>query len=85
MSRYEVSPPEAYVQAGQPSGRLSMHRSGICRAGCETLARAYSDAGARELGITGVCEPCFDYMTWPIDEPAPTWMKLVKHSNKENA
>lgn len=32
------------------------------------LPRCYSDAGRREVAISGLCEPCFDRATLPDDE-----------------
>ena len=42
---------------------------GICVNCLEfALAKCYSDAGRREYGISGLCEPCFDAIT--MEPPA---------------
>lgn len=40
----------------------------ICRnCGENALANCYSEAGIKELSITGFCEKCFDEITRPND------------------
>ena len=81
MVNYEVDPQTAYFRAGSRRGRLidvpTPHRKcGSCR----KPLKAYSDAGVRETPISGLCEPCFDFISLHPDdrEPADGWMMGVK-------
>lgn len=80
-SKYLVSPAAAYAEAGHPRGDLQPVDA-VCR-GCAQRATYYSMAGMKELRISGMCEPCFDFvMLSPDDrETLDEWMKLVKHNS----
>lgn len=80
MIAYATSPGEAYEKAGSPRGPLRVVTFvGECRC-CGGSLAAYSQAGRREVGISGLCEPCFDFVTTPSDERDiidQTWMRHV--------
>lgn len=45
---------------------LENKAQGLCvQCGLPALARCYSDAGRREVAITGMCELCFDALYAP--------------------
>lgn len=84
-TKYEVSPQDAYCQAGAPYGSFRYSGPTPCR-GCAQPVVAYSQAGAREVAISGMCEPCFDFtMIAPMDrdDTEQAWMSLVKYAQKE--
>lgn len=84
-SKYEVSPQKAYKEAGSPYGELrTVTLADSCR-GCGSTLVCYSSAGAREVDISRMCEPCFDFtMIYPPDrdETEERWMSLVKYSEE---
>lgn len=81
--KYAVSPQEAYKQEGNPRGSL-MSLGGSCR-GCADECVYYSPAGASEVRISGMCEPCFDFvMLHPDDrEELDQWMTSVEYNKKD--
>ena len=83
MSRYVVSPQEAYVNGGSPRGELCT-AAGMCPI-CTQQFAYYSIDGLREREMTGYCEPCFDFsMLHPDDrEEKDQWMSLVERKKKE--
>ena len=84
-TKYEVSPQQAYETAGIPYGKLrTVTLEDSCR-GCGGLLAVYSQSGAREVAISRMCEPCFDFtMIFPDDrdETEQRWMSLVKYSEE---
>ncbi|OPZ63956.1 MAG: hypothetical protein BWY85_01426 [Firmicutes bacterium ADurb.Bin506] len=84
-SKYEVSPQDAYCQAGAPHGSFRYSGPVACR-GCSQPVVAYSQAGAREVAISGMCDPCFDFAMQHPDDRTPaeqSWMQLVKYNKKD--
>lgn len=84
-TKYEVSPQDAYCAAGAPYGSFRYSGPISCR-GCAQPVVAYSQAGAREVAISKMCEPCFDYtMIHPEDrnDIEQMWMQLVKYKKEE--
>lgn len=81
MIIYKVSPQQAYAEDGYPNGDLMMFDI-KCRS-CGNRAAAYSRAGYAEIGISGMCEPCFDYVCASEDE-REEWMKLVTYNKGES-
>lgn len=77
--KYKVSPQKAYMQY---AGDLAGYPDTPCSS-CSEPVCWYSSAGKAEAQITGLCEPCFDFITWPGDEPRPSWMQFVKHKKEE--
>lgn len=75
MTSFLVTPQQAYALAGSPHGPVAGD-FGPCL-NCSGSLCAYSAAGFRELGITGFCEPCYDYLLTPDDEREP-WMAAVE-------
>ena len=80
-TRYEVPPQMAYAEAGYPHGPFRWGGSQKC-IGCGLPVKAYSQAGAREVSMSGECEPCFDFVCIAEGDRSPveqSWMKLVKY------
>lgn len=81
-TKYEVSPQQAYQQAGEPHGPIRWAGAIKCR-NCNEDCVAYSQAGAGEVSISRMCEPCFDFTMQHPDDRTPTeqrWMSLVKYT-----
>jgi hypothetical protein len=91
VSKYTTSPQKAYAKGGFSSGPLVYVHPQPCLTCGERLV-AYSSAGQKEWSMSGMCEPCFDFATWPRSEPCPEWMRLVEyhpdfvptHNRKDN-
>lgn len=86
--KYAVSPQEAYEQHANQNGGVSargdltyVDDGSIC-VGCRRRACYYSMAGFSELRISGMCEPCFDFIAVPPSdrEALDAWMELVKYA-----
>lgn len=83
-TKYEVSPQQAYKQAGNPRGSL-MGSDMVCRS-CDSNAVFYSESGFSEIHISSMCEPCFDYTMVAVDdrEQLDQWMTLVQYKKKDD-
>ena len=81
---FAVSPQAAYIQNLNPMGLLKTIKDGSC-AVCKQSLRAYSPAGIQEIRITGMCEPCFDWVTIPnseIESERMDWLFQVELQKK---
>lgn len=84
-TKFAVTPPQAYLLG---HGELLAGRLHPLCWSCKENITWYSEAGFRESRISGLCEPCFDFINWPSDEVRPAWMSFVvykKTVNKEGS
>jgi hypothetical protein len=87
--KYLVSPQRAYEKWTMDNGGVSprgdlYYTGGVC-IGCGQRQCYYSAAGYRELSISGMCEPCFDFVAVPVQdrEKLDEWMSLVTYNKKD--
>ncbi len=78
MSKYKMAPPKAWMKV---NGEMAGYPDQPC-VSCGEPVCWYSEAGKREVFMSGMCEPCFDFVTWPNDEESPEWMSLVEYSDE---